>query len=169
MSAPSKPPALRPFLASDAPRLAEIFRASVEELTAEDYSEAQCAAWAAAADDEGVFAKRLAGQLTLIGTDAGRAVAFASLKGLDHIDMLYVDPAFARRKFGTALCDALEKLAGARGTETMNVDASDTALPFFQRRGYSAEHRISVERNGEYFGVTAMKKRLPASARERLQ
>ena len=32
--------ALRPFLAEDTPLLAEIFRASIEELTAEDYSEA---------------------------------------------------------------------------------------------------------------------------------
>ena len=39
-------PALRPFLPSDAPVLAEIFQASVEELTEDDYSEAQAAAWA---------------------------------------------------------------------------------------------------------------------------
>ena len=44
--------ALRPFLPADAPLLAEIFRASIEELTADDYSEAQQEAWAAAADDE---------------------------------------------------------------------------------------------------------------------
>ena len=38
--------AMRPFLAADAPLLAEIFRASVEELTGDDYSEAQREAWA---------------------------------------------------------------------------------------------------------------------------
>ena len=43
--------ALRPFLPADAPLLAEIFRASIEELTEDDYSEAQQEAWAAAADD----------------------------------------------------------------------------------------------------------------------
>ena len=43
--------ALRPFLAEDAPLLAEIFRAAIAELTAEDYSEAQQEAWASAADD----------------------------------------------------------------------------------------------------------------------
>ena len=40
------PAALRPYLPRDAPALAEIFQASVEELTGEDYSEAQQAAWA---------------------------------------------------------------------------------------------------------------------------
>ena len=44
--------ALRPFLLEDTPLLAEIFRASIEELTADDYSEGQQAAWASGADDE---------------------------------------------------------------------------------------------------------------------
>ncbi|KAB2875941.1 MAG: GNAT family N-acetyltransferase, partial [Pseudorhodoplanes sp.] len=52
--------ALRPLLPADAPLLAEIFRASIEELTAEDYSEAQREAWAAAADDAAAFGARLA-------------------------------------------------------------------------------------------------------------
>ena len=42
-------PALRPFLPADTPILAAIFVASIEELTADDYSEAQRAAWAAVA------------------------------------------------------------------------------------------------------------------------
>ncbi|MDQ4137000.1 MAG: GNAT family N-acetyltransferase, partial [Pseudomonadota bacterium] len=51
-------PALRPFLPSDAPVLAEIFQASVEELTGEDYSPGQQEAWMAMAEDES-FARRL--------------------------------------------------------------------------------------------------------------
>ena len=50
--------------------LAAIFVASIEELTGDDYSEAQQEAWAAAADDEEQFGKKLAGELTLIATHA---------------------------------------------------------------------------------------------------
>ena len=51
-----RPPRIRPsrcgpFCRQDAPMLAEIFRASIEELTEDDYSPAQQEAWAAAADD----------------------------------------------------------------------------------------------------------------------
>ena len=53
-------PALRPFLASDAPALAAIFREAIEDLTGEDYSVAQQAAWAALADDEQAFGAKLA-------------------------------------------------------------------------------------------------------------
>ena len=50
--------------------LAAIFVASIEELTGDDYSEAQQEAWAAAAEDEEAFGKKLAAQLTLIATHA---------------------------------------------------------------------------------------------------
>ena len=67
--------ALRPLLPEDVPLLAEIFRASIEELTAEDYSEAQQEAWAGAADDEEEFGARLAEELTLVATLGARRSA----------------------------------------------------------------------------------------------
>ena len=45
-------PALRPFLTEDTAVLAAIFAAAIEELTDEDYNEAQQQAWAGMADDE---------------------------------------------------------------------------------------------------------------------
>src|SRR3977135_2709950 len=107
--------AMRPFLPADAPLLSEIFRASVEELTAEDYSDAQREAWAAAADDVQALGARLGAQLTLLGTMAGSPVGFISLKGADQVDMLYVHPAAAGHGIGTMLVDALEKIAAPRG------------------------------------------------------
>src|SRR5436190_664879 len=103
-------PALRPFLPADTPVLAAIFIASIEELTAEDYSEIQREAWASAADDEAQFGKRLAGNLTLVATLQTSVVGFASLKGADHIDMLYVHPHAVGQGVASMLCDALEKL-----------------------------------------------------------
>ena len=57
--------ALRPYLAPDTPTLAQIFVAAIQELTGDDYSEAQQEAWASAAEDEDEFGKKLAGELTL--------------------------------------------------------------------------------------------------------
>ena len=45
---------LRPFLPADTPVVAAIFRASIEELTEDDYNPAQQEAWASLADDEEV-------------------------------------------------------------------------------------------------------------------
>lgn len=157
-------PALRPYLASDTPLLAQIFVASIQELTGDDYNEAQQEAWAAAAEDEAAFGKKLASELTLIATMQNSPVGFASLKGADHIEMLYVHPSAAGQGVGAMLVDALEKLAGARGAKTLSVDASDSALDFFKKRGYVAQQRNSVPRHGEWLANTTMQKQLaPAS------
>jgi putative acetyltransferase len=153
-------PALRPFLAADTPVLAAIFVAAIEELTGEEYSETQQQAWAGVADDEEQFGKRLASELTLIATLQNSPVGFASLKGADHIAMLYVHPSAAGQGVGSMLCEALEKLAGARGAKSLTVDASDNAQVFFAKRGYVAKQRNSVTVNGEWLANTTMEKTL---------
>src|ERR1700724_2995586 len=157
-------PALRPFLAADTPMLAAIFVASVEELTGDDYSEAQQQSWAGAADDEEQFGKRLASELTLIATLQNSPVGFASLKGKDHIDLLYVHPGAVGQGVASMLCDALEKLAGGRGAKSLTVDASDNAAEFFLKRGYEARQRNTVSVNGEWLANTTMQKILADGA-----
>jgi putative acetyltransferase len=157
-------PALRPFLAEDTPVLAAIFAAAIEELTGEDYSEAQQQAWASAADDEEQFGKRLAGELTLVATLQNSPVGFAALKGADRIDMLYVHPGAAGQGVGSMLSEALEKLAGGRGAKSLTVDASDNAEGFFARRGYVAKQRNTVTVNGEWLANTTMQKTLVQGA-----
>jgi putative acetyltransferase len=154
--------ALRPMLPTDTPFLAEIFRASIEDLTADDYSTAQQEAWASAADDEEAFAAKLAGELTLVATFGGAAVGFAALADNSHIDMLYVHPAATGQGAGAMLCDALEKLAGVRGAKELTVDASDTARGFFEKRGYTGKSRNTVTVAGEWLANTTMVKPLAA-------
>jgi putative acetyltransferase len=156
--------ALRPFLAADTPILAAIFIAAIEESTAEDYSEAQQQAWASAADDEEQFGRRLGSELTLIATLQNSPVGFASLKGADHIDMLYVHPSAAGQGVASMLCEALEKLAGGRGAKSLTVDASDNAEAFFLKRGYVGKQRNTVTVNGEWLANTTMQKTLAVSA-----
>jgi putative acetyltransferase len=152
--------ALRPFLPADAPLLTEMFRASIEELTGDDYNEAQQAAWAAAADDEAAFAARLSGPLTLVATLDGSPVGFVALQQPDTIDLLYVHPAVAGQGVGSLLLDALEKLMAARGVVRLTTDASDSARDFFARRGYVAQRRNTVAREGEWLANTTMEKQL---------
>ena len=166
MMAQAKPKlTLRPFLAADAPLLAEIFRASVSELTGDDYTEAQQDAWIASFPDEDELARRLSSQLTLIATLGESSVGFASLKGTDHIDMLYVHPAAAGQGVGSMLIDALEKLAAARGGSRLTADVSDSAQDFFRHRGFAATQRNTIELGGEWLANTTMEKRLAAKER----
>jgi putative acetyltransferase len=156
-------PALRPFLPADAPVLAAIFVASIEELTGDDYNETQQEAWASALNDEEKFAKRLASELTLVATLGNSPVGFASLEGTDRIDMLYVHPGVVGQGVASMLVDALEKLATGRGTKSLTVDASDNAQEFFAKRGYVAKQRNTVNVNGEWLANTTMQKTLGES------
>jgi len=157
--------AMRPMLPTDVPLLAEIFRAAIEELTADDYSEAQQEAWASTADDEEAFGAKLAHELMLVATYGGAAIGFAALADNRRIDMLYVHPAAAGQGAGAMLCDALEKLAAARGAKEITVDASDAARGFFEKRGFSAQSRNSVSLGDEWLANTTMTKPLVGRGR----
>ncbi|HET6376343.1 MAG TPA: GNAT family N-acetyltransferase [Methylocella sp.] len=155
------PPSLRPYLASDLAALSEIRFAAIEELTAEDYGEGQRRAWALAASDEEALAESLAKGLTLVALIGGSPAGFISMQKGGIIDQLYVHPSMARMGVATALCDAIEKLAAARGMPMLAADVSDTARPLFAKRGFVAQHRQTVEFDGEWLGNTRMTKQLP--------
>ena len=160
MSAETEEAMLRPMLPADVPVLAAIFQASIEDLTGEDYDERQRLAWSAAADDEATFGKRLGAWLTLVATVRGAPVGFVALEGREKIRMLYVYPRAVRRGIASLLLNAVERLAAGRGSPQLDVDASDTARPFFEARGFEALRRQTTMLGEVWFGNTRMRKDL---------
>lgn len=161
MMSPSYP--LRPFLAADTPALQDLFAQSIEELTADDYDEDQRLAWASTAADAEAFRDRLAGMVTLVVQVEGEYAGFAALKDNKALEMLYVHPYHAGQGVGTALLDAIERIARGRGAAEIVVEASDTAVPFFETRGYEGTQRNMVPRDDQWLTNTTMKKRLGAA------
>src|SRR5262249_26107484 len=103
MSAAAFPkPSLRRYSESDLPILAEIRFAAIEELTVDDYDEAQRQAWASTADDDEAFAQMLEQGLTLVAQIGGEPVGFITLHQGGVIDQLYVHPSVARTGVATA-------------------------------------------------------------------
>lgn len=151
---------LRPYLPGDTMALRELFAQSIEELTAEDYDEDQRLAWVSLAADATAFAERLGNALTLVIHQNGEYLGFAALKDNKLIDMLYVHPHHAGEGVGSALAAALEKIAAARGSTKIDVDASDTAVEFFEGRGYEAMRRNSIPIDDEWLSNTTMSKKL---------
>lgn len=152
-------PGLRPYLPADVPICAAICEASITQLTGDDYTEAQQEAWVAALDEDSL-ADKLGRQLTLIGTLGDAPVGFASLKNGNHVDLLFVHPGAVGQGVASALLDAMEKLAGARGATKLTAEVSDTAHRFFNKRGYIAQQRNTVPRGDEWLGNTTMLKTL---------
>jgi len=156
----SKNHPLRPFLPSDVARLQDLVAQSIEELTQDDYDEDQRLAWMSGVSDAKAFGDRLAGNLTLIVESDGDVLGFASLKDNKHIDLVFVHPYAAGDGVGTALVEALEKLAVARGADTLTADVSDTAHDFFEERGYVPMQRNNIPIGDVWLANTTMSKPL---------
>lgn len=161
MTSPAFP--LRPFLPADTVPLQDLYAASIEELTQDDYDEDQRLAWIARAADPVAFAKRLMDSLTLVVERDGELLGFASLKGNTEIDMVYVHPFAAGEGVATTLLEALEKLAKARGAKTLTADVSDTAHDVFLNRGFVPVRRNNVPIDDVWLANTTMTKALDGS------
>jgi putative acetyltransferase len=125
----------------DAAPLAALFRAAIQTLAASHYDAAQRNAWAAVADDLDAFDARLARGVTLVAEcrHAGSPgyAAFGQLFPCDHVEMLYVAPAWKGRGLATALIARFEALAREAQAITLDTDASAIARPVFERAGFS--------------------------------
>jgi len=151
---------IRPFMPADTMALRDLYAQSIEELTAEDYTEDQRLAWIARAEDAEAFADRLEAMVTLIVQVDGEYLGFASLKDNTVLDMLFVHPYATGRGVGTTLVDALERLAAARGAKEISAEASDTAQQFFAERGYVPGRRNLIPIEDQWLSNTTMTKQL---------
>ncbi|MEM7777190.1 MAG: GNAT family N-acetyltransferase [Pseudomonadota bacterium] len=151
---------LRPVLPADVPRLRDVFAQSIDGLTEDDYDEDQRLAWISRAEDMDAFGQRILGNVTLVVERDGELLGFACLKENSVIDMLYVHPHFAGQGVASTLVDALERIAAGRGVETVTVDASETAVEFFETRGFVGLRRNSVSIGDQWLTNTTMSKSL---------
>ena len=136
---------LRPLTAAGAAPAAALFRDSIFSLCAADYSPAQLAAWAAAADDPGAWEHSFDGRLALAAVCEGELAGFADADmGAGYLDRLYVSPKYRGRGAAAALCAEIEKACGGR----VYTHASITARGFFERRGYALLGENRVFRRG---------------------
>ena len=152
-----------PILPQDAPMLAEIFRASVEELTEDDYSGRSRRPGPSAADDLEEFA-RAARQASDADRHAWTARRSASSRSTtrDQIDLLYVHPAVAGQGVGTMLCRCAGEARGRARRARLTVDASDTAREFFEQRGFTPSSATPSASATSGSRNTTMEKKLAA-------
>lgn len=144
-------------------RLRDIFRDAVRVAGPQHYTAAQVAAWMTAADDPEFMDKRVCEGSTWVAVqtrDPERAIGVAMLCPADHVDLLYVDPAFHRRGIASALLLAVEPEARDRGIASLTTDASLIAHPVFAACGYHVVEWEEVERRGEFFRRARMRKEL---------
>lgn len=145
---------------ADVAAVAELFTETVRSVNARDYAGDQVEAWAPRPPDAAAWERSFAGRTALVAEVDGRVAGFADLVSGGYLDRLYVHRDHQRRGVATALADALEAEAARQGLREVTADASITALPFFERRGYETVARQEKILRGVRFTNFRVRKRL---------
>jgi GNAT superfamily N-acetyltransferase len=151
---------IRDYRAGDAPAIVRLFFDTVRTVNRLDYSEEQVEAWAPGVPDPEEWHARMSGRRTLVAEEDGGVVGFAELEGDGHLDMLYVRGDAVGRGVGRLLYEAVEWEAQNTGLSRIFTEASVTARPFFERRGFRVMREQTVLRRGTKLTNFVMRKDL---------
>jgi len=130
------PPILRPAQTADIPELQALYKSTIEFLCINDYSAEQIRVWAASAQNDERWKKRIEEQYFQIAIMNNEIMGFASLENGNYIDMMYVHYKHLRKGIANLLMYALETEARAQGKKELYSNVSKTAKPFFVQRGF---------------------------------
>ena len=153
---------IRHYRHGDAREIVRLFYETVRSVNRADYSDEQVRAWAPVVPDPNEWHDRMAGRRTLVAEEGGEVVGFAELEGEGHLDMLYLRGDVVGRGVGRRLYEALEREARGRGLGKIFTEASITARPFFERRGFRVIREQTVAVRGVSMTNFVMEKDLPA-------
>lgn len=153
---------LRPYRNSDCEAVVRLFTETIHSVNAGDYTPEQLDAWAPAQQDLARWDNSLAAHDTLVAELEGELVGFADMDGSGYFDRLYVHKSHQGQGIASLLAGELERQALERGITRFVTDASITARPFFERRGYRVVQEQSVDRAGVQLTNYRMEKDLSA-------
>lgn len=152
--------AIRGYRAEDLDGLIAIFTRAVRETASRDYTPEQVRAWAPDRPDRDAWAARRASRPTFIAEIDGAMAGFCDLEPDGHIDMMFVHPGHGGRGIATTLLGHIEAQARAAGLSRLFTEASLTARPFFDRRGFAVIAEQQVHLRGEVLTNFRMEKHL---------
>lgn len=138
---------IRPYRESDLDSVIAIFQAAIRETAARDYSPAQIAAWVQV--DRKAWARRRMDRLTWVANLGATSAGFTDLEADGHLDMMFVHPAHQGQGIASRLLAKVEDAARAKGLSRIFTEASITARPFFERRGFQLVAAQSVAIRGQ--------------------
>jgi GNAT superfamily N-acetyltransferase len=135
-SARADPITIKPATAADAEAIGRLIERTLRESNAPDYPPQAIEALVAVFSPERI-AERLADRDVYVASAGGHVIGTATLHGA-VVRAVFVDPGHQNRGLGAKLMDTVENLAKLRSIGVVTVNASLTALGFYEKRGYVA-------------------------------
>lgn len=151
---------VRGYRLSDTKAIMKLFYDTIHEINICDYTQEQVNTWAPENMDYEVWHKRLQAKLPYIADNNGEIVGFAELEPDGHIDCFYCHSKYQRKGIGSKLLIHIEDTAKLEGIKRLYTEASITAKPFFENKGFSVVREQQVELRGVWFQNYVMEKYL---------
>lgn len=158
MSSPHRV-SVRDYHPDDAGATIDIFLRAIREVTAKDYNPAQIDAWAKV-DNPKVWAEWRASRPTWLAICEAQPVGFADLKADGCLDMMFVHPDHQGKGVASLLLKTVEAAAHHQEHRRIFTEASLTARPFFERKGFIVLATQTVEKRGQTLPNFRMEKTL---------
>ena len=127
---------IRRYSPSDLAGLVALFRDTVRRINRRDYSDQQVVAWAPDDIDLKQWVRRFENKAVRVADLDGTPVGFMEIARDGQIDMLYVHADHQGQGIASALMRTAEAWAQTRGLQRLFTEATITARPFFERRGF---------------------------------
>ena len=151
---------IRRYQPSDLAGMIALFRDTVRRINGRDYSQQQVMAWAPDEIDARKWTNRLDNKAVWVAELDGAPVGFIDMARDGLIDMLYVHADHQGAGIASRLLRVVEASAHARGLLRLFTEASITARPFFEHRGFRVIAPHCVKRWAQEFLNYRMDKQL---------
>jgi putative acetyltransferase len=150
---------VRGYVPRDAEATIEIFMRAIREVASKDYTPDQVGAWAQVDNQEG-WARKRASRPTWIAIIDGNPAGFSDLEPRGYLDMMFVHPHYQGLGVASLLLKTLEAAGREQGLLLITTEASLTARPFFEKRGFDVIASQAVQKRGQTLRNFRMEKRL---------
>ena len=149
---------LRKYHSEDWKEVVELFYETVHFVNSADYTEPQLDAWVPKDMDLPELENRLLNTYSVVVEKDGIIVGFGNADSIGYFDCLYTHKDYQGMGIATLIADDIEKYSYNQGVQIITTDASITANPFFEKRGYHVLQEQSVECRGQFFTNFKMQK-----------
>lgn len=138
----------------------QLFHETIHHVNSADYSQEQLNAWSPEEYQSLPWETRMRKIDPIVAVVDGTIVGFSDLQTDGLIDMFYVHHQWQRQGVGRLLMDEINRLAFQLTLHTLHSYVSITAMPFFERHGFSVVRAQQVEVRGLRLQNFLMQKQL---------
>lgn len=151
---------IRNFKDEDIESVLNLFYDTVHSVNSKDYNNEQLKAWAPKELDRLKWIESLNRNYSIVAEENTQIIGFGDIDSTGYLDRLYVHKNHQGKKVASNLINALENYIFNKGVKSIITDASITAKPFFEKKGYEVIKEQQVELRGQLFTNFKMCKNL---------